>query len=142
MKALAIAALMVSLPSAAAAQSDLPGAITDGMYMTLAEIRSNSMDAFEVLAGPEGGPIARSQFVSTKVPPGTLESKSERQLLDRLFGVLDANSNGEVSLSEWRSGLEKDLQFADQNDDGRVTLKELANAKPNMSFGDALGMVF
>lgn len=142
MKALAFAALLVSLPSAAAAQSDLPGAITDGMYMTLAEIRSNSMDAFEVFAGPEGGPIARSEFVSTKVPPGTLESESERQLLDRLFGVLDANSNGEVSLSEWRSGLEKDLQFADQNDDGRVTLKELANAKANMSFGDALGMVF
>ena len=71
-----------------------------------------------------------------------LANKPERALLEKLFGLLDANSDGQVSISEWNSRIERDLQFADQNGDGRITLKELANARQNVSFGETLGMVF
>ena len=142
MKWIAMGAATLALAGPAAAQTGLPASITDGMYITVAEVRSNAVDTFEHFAGPNGGPISRQQFLSTDVPSNVLANRPERALLEKLFGLLDANGNGEVSLSEWRSRINRDLQFADQNSDGRITLKELANARQNMSIGDALGMAF
>ena len=127
---------------AASAQSSLPTDVTDGMYITVAEIRSNSMDAFQVFAGPEGGPISKQQFLSTQVPSSILPSQPEQQLLERLFSRLDTNGDGKVTLNEWNSRLDMDLQFADEDGNGKVTLKELARAKQNLGFGEAMGMVF
>ena len=126
----------------AAAQTDLPPEVLDGMYITVAEIRSNSMDTFQTFAGPDGGPIAKDEFVATPLPSSLLPNKSEEELMTRLFSLLDANSDGKLTLGEWRDRLDKDLQFADQNDDGRITLRELSNAKQNLGFGEALGLVF
>ncbi|WP_126172246.1 hypothetical protein [Altericroceibacterium xinjiangense] len=133
--------LVLSLAHPAVAQN-LPSEVTDGMYITVDEVRSNSMDTFEFFAGPSGGPISKQQFVSSEVPSDVMPNKPERPLLEKLFGLLDADSNGQLTLSEWRSRINRDLAFADQNSDGRITLKELANARKNMGVGDALGMVF
>ncbi len=35
-----------------------------------------------------------------------------------------------------------DLTFSDANDDGKITLKELSNARENIGIGDALEMIF
>ncbi|MET1755938.1 hypothetical protein ABVV53_10780 [Novosphingobium sp. RD2P27] len=136
---LGLAAALASKP--AFAQTNLPSELTDGMYITLAEIRSNSMDAFEVFAGPQGGPISKQQFLSPGFPK-TFWKTSLSGPFWRLFTAMDANGDGQVALSEWRSRTERDLQFADGNGDGRVTLKELANARKSMSFGESLGLMF
>lgn len=141
MKSIALGLATLVLASPAAAQTAIPSEIADGMYITVDEVRANSMDTFEYFAGPSGGPISKQEFISTEVPDNILANASEGALLERLFGLIDANSDGQISLSEWRSGINRDLQFADQNSDGRITLKELSNARENMSFGDALGMV-
>ncbi len=133
---------ILALASPIHAQNTLPGQIADDFYITLAEIRANSLDTFLYFSGPSGGPISKQEFVTTNLPSGILENQPKRPLLERLFGMLDANSNGEVSLFEWKSGLDRDLEFADQNNDGRITLKELSNVRQNMNFGDAIEMIF
>lgn len=138
--ATAISAAAVAPP--ALAQIDVPDEIADGLYVTLAEIRANSEETFRLFAGPDGGPVARKEFVATDLPASIGPAGSDRQLLARLFGRLDADGDGRLTRAEWNQRIERDLKFADQNDDGRVTLKELSNARRNMSFGDALGMMF
>lgn len=133
--------LSSAIASPAAAQSDVPSSVADGMYITVAEVRSNSMDVFQAFAGADGGPIPKERFLSTEIGE-LVPNTPNRKALEKLFSALDANSNGQLTLSEWQRRLDRDLQFADQNEDGKITLKELANARKNMSFGDALGMVF
>lgn len=133
---------ILALASPVHAQNTLPAHIADDLYITLAEIRANSLDTFLFFSGPDGGPISKQEFVTTNLPDGVLEKQLERPLLERLFGLLDANSNGELSLFEWKSGIDRDLKFADQNNDGRITLKELSTARQNMNFGDAIEMIF
>lgn len=130
------------LSSPALAEASLPQDVTDGMYITVDEIRANSVDVFDYFAGPDGGPISRGQFSSADLPDDIFPSKPGKPQLERLFGLLDANSDGQLTLREWKSRIGKDLQFADQNSDGRITLKELSNARQNMSLGDTLSMVF
>lgn len=142
MKTIALSAFVSALAAPAVAQTGLPAEVGDGMYVTIDEIRANSIDTFQAFAGPDGGPISRSRFVSAEIPEDVLPNQPEQAMLERLFGALDANGNGAVSLSEWRNRLERDLEFADQNGDGRITLNELANARANMSFGEAVGMIF
>ncbi len=133
---------ILALASPVHAQNTLPAHMADDLYITLAEIRANSLDTFLFFSGPDGGPISKQKFVTTNLPDGVLEKQPDRPLLERLFGMLDANSNGELSLFEWKSGIDRDLKFADQNNDGRITLKELSTARQNMNFGDAIEMIF
>ena len=133
--------LAAALALPAAAQEGLPKAVTDGMYVTVAEVRAKSESTFEAFAGPGATKVTREKFVSTKVPASIMPS-SGGNLLGKLFSLLDANSDGTLTISEWRQRLQKDIQFADENGDGKITLKELANARKNMSVGDALGMAF
>lgn len=130
-----------SLSGPALAQS-IPDQIADGMYVTVDEVRAKSVDTFEFFAGPDGGLIKRERFVSTDMPNDLLPDQPEEALLERLFGLLDANGDGQITLSEWRSRINRDLEFADQNGDGQITLQELSNARQNMSFGESLGMIF
>lgn len=134
--------MALNLPAAALAQSEVPSDIADGMYITVEEVRANSEQTFAFFAGADGGPISRQEFVTADVPSTIIADKPERPLLERLFGLLDANGDGQLSRTEWRDRINRDLQFADANGDGRITLKELSNARANMSVGDALGMVF
>ena len=82
----------------AAAQTDLPPEVVDGMYITVAEIRSNSLDTFQAFAGPDGGPVSKSEFLATRLPSSLLPNKSEEELMTRLFSLLDANSDGKLTL--------------------------------------------
>ncbi|MEI4235315.1 hypothetical protein [Roseovarius sp. D22-M7] len=67
---------------------------------------------------------------------------TDRDLLQGLFSVLDMNSDGELTRAEWNERIESDLAFADANEDGRITLEELSNARENIGIGDALGLIF
>ena len=134
--------LLMAVASPAFGQANFPADVTDGFYITLEEIRANSAAVFETFAGPGGGPISQEQFVSTELPQDIVPGESDRALLERLFGVLDANDDGQLTRAEWNEQIETDLAFADQNEDGRITLKELANARENLGIGDAIGMVF
>ena len=131
-------------PSAEAADSrlSLPPAVVEGAYVTLEDIRANSAKVFEAFAGPDGGPIPRKSFISSTLPPSLGPEGQDPQLLRKLFEVLDANGNDRLTREEWNRQIEKDISFADQNGDGRITLKELANARENMGIGDALEMIF
>lgn len=134
-------ALAAALVSPAAAQDALPKSVTDGMYVTVAEVRAKSDSTFEAFAGPGASSVTRDKFVSTKIPASIMPN-SGGDLLGKLFSLLDANSDGTLTISEWRERLQKDIQFADENGDGKITLKELAKARQNMSVGDALEMAF
>lgn len=142
LKSLAALALGAALSSPAAAQDDLPKTVTDGMYVTVGEVRSKSERTFEAFAGPGATSVSRDRFVSTNLPATILPSQPHRALLGNLFSLLDANSDGTLTISEWRQRLNKDIQFADENGDGKITLKELAKARKNMSLGDALEFAF
>ena len=132
----------VALLAAALAPTDFPPEVTDGMYITLEEVRANSARTFAAFAGPRGNAVSKKDFVSTRLPANILPQTPDRTLLSSLFKGLDANGDDRLTRQEWNSRIERDLGFADQNSDGRVTLKELANARGNMSVGDALGMLF
>lgn len=134
-------ALGAALISPAAAQVALPKSVTDGMYVTVAEVRAKSESTFEAFAGPGATSVTRDKFVSTNLPASIMPNTGGG-LLGKLFSLLDANSDGTLTLSEWRQRLGKDIQFADANGDGKITLKELAKARQNMSVGDALEMAF
>jgi Ca2+-binding EF-hand superfamily protein len=124
------------------AQTDLPQDVTDGFYITLEEVRANSRELFSTFAGPDGGSVSQQEFVSTELPTDVVPGENNRELLQDLFGVLDADGDGQLTRSEWEDRIERDLSFADENNDGRITLKELANARENLDIGDALGMLF
>ena len=117
------------------AQTGIPDEIADGFYVRVAAVRANSTKTYEYFAGPGGAPIAREQFPSTRVPDDVLEHTFEVALLKRLFGLLDANGDGQATLCEWQNQISHDLQFADENGDGRITLRELSNARENLGFG-------
>jgi Ca2+-binding EF-hand superfamily protein len=140
------AAIVATASVRAGAQSgghgDLPQAVADGFYVTLQEVRAHSRETFESFAGPGGGPVPRDQFVSTELAEPIGPSGRNQQLLGRLFNLLDTDDSGSVSRAEWDTQIRKDLSFADANVDGRISLKELANARENMGFGEALGLVF
>jgi Ca2+-binding EF-hand superfamily protein len=123
-------------------QSPLPSSVTDGMYITLAEVRANAARMFDLIAGSDGGPIPKSEFVSVKLPKDILPDTADQTLLAKLFEQLDADGDDRLTRQEWERRINRDLSFADSNGDGRVSMKELANARQNMSLGDALGMVF
>ena len=134
-------ALGAAMISPAAAQDGLPKSVTDGMYVTVAEVRQKSEKTFEAFAGPGATSVTREKFVSTKVPASIMPN-SGGDLLAKLFSLLDANSDGTLTISEWRQRLQKDIQFADENGDAKITLKELAKARQNMGVGEALEVAF
>lgn len=120
----------------------LPRDVADGAYVTLEEVRANSRDTFEAFAGEGAEAVTRMKFIQTELSDGVGPAGSDSGLLEKLFGELDADGDGLLTLDEWNRQIESDLAFADENEDGRVTLKELANARENMGIGDALGMIF
>ncbi len=71
-----------------------------------------------------------------------MPEEADRELLQRLFSVLDLNADGQLTRAEWNQRIWSDLAFADANDDGKITLKELSNARENIGIGDALEMIF
>jgi Ca2+-binding EF-hand superfamily protein len=134
--------LAIAVASPAFGQVDLPESVTDGFYVTLQEIRANSQQVFDSFAGSSDGRISKNEFVSMELPADLLPSQDSGQLLQRLFGVLDADGDGHLTRAEWNEQIGKDLSFVDQNGDGRITLKELSNARENVGLGDAIGMIF
>ena len=140
--ALPAAAIILGGIVTADAAVDLPPEVTDGFYVTLEEVRANSAALFDAFAGPDGGPISRREFISTDLPDKIVPQQHEGQLLERLFSALDANGDGQLTWVEWDQRISMDLEFADQDEDGRITLKELANAPENLGIGEALGLFF
>lgn len=123
-------------------RGELPQAVADGFYVTLQEVRTHSRETFESFAGPGGAPVPKDQFVSTELAEPVGPSGRNRQLLGRLFDLLDTDDSGRLTQAEWNDQIRADLSFADGNGDGRISLKELANARENMAFGEALGLIF
>ena len=140
----AAVAAALGLPAAVSAQStlDLPEDVVDGFSITLTEIRANSEAIYSAFAGADDGPISRQEFISKRLPESILPSQSDGQLLEKLFAVLDVDGDEQMTQAEWNQRLDEDLTFADENEDGRITLKELANARENLGFGDTLSLIF
>lgn len=134
--------VLAALALPAGAGSPLPQSVTDGFYITLEEVRQKSAETFRAFAGPNGPPITQEQFVGTDLPPEVGPEGRDPALLRSLFGQLDVDGNGRLTRQEWDEQIASDLSFADGNGDGRITLKELSNARENMGVGDALGMLF
>jgi hypothetical protein len=142
MRAIYAGAILALVATQVHAQQGLPQEVVDGFYVTLEEVRENSRQTFLAFAGPGGGPVSRDQFVGTSLPERIGPPGRNPTLLDKLFGLLDSDNDGKLTMAEWEKQINKDLAFADENDDGRITLKELANARENIGLGDAIGMIF
>ena len=125
----------------AQAELDLPQEVIEGMYITVSEVRSNSQAVFEAFAGDGDDRVTREAFVSSDLPPEVMSGEPDRKMLSDLFPKLDANDDGTLTQDEWNRRIERDLAFADENEDGRITLRELSNARENMGIGDALERV-
>lgn len=121
---------------------ELPPDVIEGFYITLDDVRARSDEVYDALAGAAGDPISKDDFVETRLPEKVVPAEADRELLQRLFGVLDMNADGQLTRAEWNERIESDLAFADENEDGKITLKELSNARENIGIGDALGMIF
>lgn len=150
--ALTACLLALALPAAGQQKADrpappspefaLPPSLLEGFYVTLEEIRRNSRQVFNHLSGDGESPIPRDTFVSAKLPANLVPPAKQRALLERLFDMLDADGNGRLTRHEWDERIAMDLEFADQNDDGKITLKELSRAKESMGLGDMFGALF
>ena len=136
------AAVLATFALPAGASSPLPASVTDGFYVTLEEVRQKSGETFRAFAGPDGPPITQEQFVNTELPPEAGPEGRNPDLLRNLFAKLDIDGDGRLTRQEWDEQIASDLAFADENEDGRITLKELSNARENMGIGAALGMMF
>ncbi len=73
---------------------------------------------------------------------GIVPGDDGKAMLSDLFELLDENDDGVVTRVQWEERLGSDLSVADENEDGRVTLRELANARRNTSIFDVLGSIF
>lgn len=136
--------LVLAIPAVTSAQEtiELPPDVIEGFYITLDDMRARSDEVYNVLAGAVGDPISKEHFVATRLPDKVVPKDTDRELLQKLFSVLDVNADGQLTRTEWNERIESDLTFADANKDGKITLKELSNARENISFGDALQMFF
>ncbi|WP_404384294.1 peptidoglycan-binding protein [Caenispirillum salinarum] len=121
---------------------ELPPDVIEGFYITLDDVRAKSDQVYDALAGAAGDPISKDDFVTTKLPDKVVPEDADRELLQKLFSVLDMNDDGKLTRAEWRERIESDLAFADENEDGKITLKELSRARENIGIGDALRMIF
>lgn len=145
-------AVVLALPAAAQQRADrpadrsggyaLPPAALDSLYVTLEDVRRHSREIFDRLSGGGEGPIPRKTFLAARLPERVVAADKRRELLERLFGLLDADGDGRLTRHEWNDRIDSDMRFADRNDDGRITLDELANAKRNLGLGDLLGRLF
>lgn len=121
---------------------ELPPDVIEGFYITLDDVRARSDEVYDALAGAAGDPISKEDFVATRLPDKVVPEDTDEDLLQRLFSVLDMNGDGQLTRSEWNERIESDLAFADENEDGEITLQELSHARENISIGDVLGMIF
>lgn len=134
--------LLAFAPVAALAERGLPQDVVDGAPITLEEVRANSKAVFDAIAGQDGGPVSRQEFLETEIPGHVLPARPDRGVLDSLFTTLDADGDGSLTRAEWNARIESDLQMLDADGDGEITVEELANARENIGFGDAVEMIF
>jgi len=141
-----VAATATPLVAAAAvggavAGPELPPKIIGKTSINLEDIRDHSDLVFESAAGSDGPPITREEFTSMELPDYVAPDSSQEKLLGRLFERLDRNGDGQVTRQEWDTQTESELEFADANDDGKITLTELANARKNLDLGGVLNLL-
>ncbi len=139
---LAMVVLLGGTAVAGSAQNTLPDSVTGGESVTVSEIRANSQQVFNSIAGTGHDSITRSAFVSKRLQQKIAKGTPDHELLSRLFPLLDANGDGVITRGEFGRRIDSELGFADENGDGTITLTELANAKRNISVVDAIGMAF
>jgi len=141
-----VAATATPLVAAAAvggavAGPELPPKIIGKTSINLEDIRDHSDLVFESAAGSDGPPITRAEFPPMELPAYVAPDSSQEKLLGRLFERLDRNGDGQVTRQEWDTQTESELEFADANDDGTITLTELANARKNLDLGGVLNLL-
>ena len=140
----ALLVLLLAVPGVASTQEilELPPDVVEGFYVTLDDIRAKSDAVYDALAGAAGDPISKDDFVAHKLPADIVPEQTDRELLQRLFELLDADGDGQLTRVEWNERIASDLSSADANEDGKITLGELSRARENLSIGDALNMIF
>lgn len=146
MKIAARAALVLAmtLPAFTSAEEtiELPPDVVEGFYVTLDDIRGKSDEVYNALAGVAGDPISKNHFVGRQLPDHIVPEQTDRELLETLFSLLDADGDGHLTRSEWNERILSDLSSADADKDGKITLGELSRARENLSIGDALRIIF
>ncbi|MGY9049895.1 MAG: hypothetical protein ACKVKF_23360 [Rhodobacterales bacterium] len=136
--------LVLAIPTFTSAQQslELPPDVVEGFYVTLDDVRAKSDAVYDALAGAAGDPISKSNFTARNLPDNIVPEETDRELLQNLFGLLDANGDGQLTRAEWDERIASDLRSADENEDGKITLGELSHARENLSIGDALKIIF
>ncbi|PJK29920.1 hypothetical protein [Minwuia thermotolerans] len=137
-------AIALAMPAQAQKQTQhrLPASVMDGFYVTLADIRANSRAVFDGFVGSEDGAVTRAEFVGNPLPAKAGPAGHNPELRREAFGLLDADDDGRLTYAEWSTQIDRDVSFADENEDGRISLTELASARENMGLGDMIGMLF
>jgi Ca2+-binding EF-hand superfamily protein len=141
-RTLAAAAVALLAATVASAEINLPPALMRGGSITVAELRDHLDATFDAIAGQGIRSIAKPRFIQLEISKTVVPETPNRQLLERLFPLLDANEDGVLTRAEFKKQINRKLTFADEDGDGKITLQELANAKKNMGVGDALSMIF
>ncbi len=121
---------------------ELPPDVVEGFYVTLDDVRARSDAVYDALAGAAGEPISKSDFTGRNLPDDIVPEQTDRELLQKLFGLLDGNGDGQLTRAEWNERIASDLGSADANEDGKITLGELSRARENLNIGDALDIIF
>lgn len=129
--AAAAAAAVVFAAVPAGAQQSRDGVwqrLADGGSITIEEIRANSSRAFAALDANGDGIVTRQEFIAQPLPSRLGDYANQPDLRGDLYDRIDLDSDGSVEAAEWNEALREDMSIADRNDDGTVTLDELASA--------------
>lgn len=126
-----LAALLLAVgPGAAvAAQGDdaqVWQRMADDAVITVQEVRANSTRAFRAIDADGNRIVTRTEFMAYPLPERLGGYANRRSLRSDLFERIDLDSDGMVAAPEWEEAVREDVSVADGNDDGTVTLHELA----------------
>jgi len=144
----ALTALMIaSLPAAGLAatepaDADVRSAITQYFSLPLEEARERTGTLYDKFAGADEVPITIEEFMSVPLADRVEHHPDAEEMKLQIFQVLDQDGSGRITREEWDKQIDRDLGFADANDDGKITLRELATAQAADPTGRVLILLF
>lgn len=102
--------------------------LAEGGAVAMEDLRDHAWAAYSALDDDQDNMVSKTAFLEEPLPSSIGPKGKSPQLRQELFAKIDADGDNQISRSEWETALEKNVTMADVDEDGKVTLEELAQA--------------